>query len=48
MIPEDLRDNPLAVAFEGFAVAAKFEFTELTIEVRRKTFSRLWDARNIV
>ncbi len=33
MIPEDLRDNALAVAFDRFAVAAKFEFNELTIEV---------------
>jgi NADH-quinone oxidoreductase subunit C len=33
MIPEDLRDNPLAAAFEDLAVAAKFEFAELTVEV---------------
>jgi NADH-quinone oxidoreductase subunit C len=33
MIPEDLRDNPLAAAFDRLAVVAKFEFNELTIEV---------------
>ena len=33
MIPEDLRDNPLAAALEDLALAAKFEFAELTIEV---------------
>ncbi len=33
MIPEDLRDNPLAMAFDDLATTAKFEFGELTIEV---------------
>jgi NADH-quinone oxidoreductase subunit C len=33
MIPESLRDNPLAVAFEGVALTAIFAFAELTIEV---------------
>lgn len=33
MIPEELRDNPVASAFEPLAVVAKFEFNELTIEV---------------
>ena len=33
MIPEDLCDNPLAAAFDRLAVAAKFEFNELTVEV---------------
>lgn len=33
MIPESLRENPLAMAFDGVAAAAKVEFDELTIEV---------------
>ena len=33
MIPETLRENPLAAAFEDIATAARFEFGELTIEV---------------
>jgi NADH-quinone oxidoreductase subunit C len=33
MIPENLRDNPLASALEDVAAGAKFEFNELTIEV---------------
>ena len=33
MIPEGLRDNPLAMAFDGIAAAAAFAFAELTIEV---------------
>jgi NADH-quinone oxidoreductase subunit C len=33
MIPEGLRDNPLAMAFEPVATAAKFDFNELTVEV---------------
>jgi NADH-quinone oxidoreductase subunit C len=33
MIPESLRDNPLAMAFEGVAATATFAFSELTIEV---------------
>lgn len=33
MIPDNLRDNPLAMAFDPVAIAAKFEFSELTIEV---------------
>jgi NADH-quinone oxidoreductase subunit C len=33
MIPEDLRDNPVASALNDVAAAAKFEFNELTIEV---------------
>ena len=33
MIPESLRDNPLAMAFDGVAAAAKFEWNELTIQV---------------
>jgi NADH-quinone oxidoreductase subunit C len=33
MIPESLRDNPLASALDDVAVTAKFEFNELTVEV---------------
>jgi NADH-quinone oxidoreductase subunit C len=33
MIPETLRDNPLASALDDLATTAKFEFNELTIEV---------------
>jgi NADH-quinone oxidoreductase subunit C len=33
MLPDSLRDNPIAVAFEDIATAAKFDFAELTIEV---------------
>jgi NADH-quinone oxidoreductase subunit C len=33
MIPENLRDNPLAMAFDEVAITAKFERNELTIEV---------------
>jgi NADH-quinone oxidoreductase subunit C len=33
MIPQDLRNNPLAMAFDGVAATAKFEFDELTVEV---------------
>ena len=33
MIPESLRDNPLAMAFDPIATTAKFDFSELTIEV---------------
>ena len=33
MLPDSVRDNPVAVAFEDIAAAAKFEFAELTIEV---------------
>ena len=33
MIPESLRDNPLAMAFDPVATTAKFDFAELTIEV---------------
>jgi NADH-quinone oxidoreductase subunit C len=33
MIPETLRDNPLASALSDLAAAAKFEFNELTVEV---------------
>ena len=33
MIPESLRDNALASALNDFAITAKFEFDDLTIEV---------------
>jgi NADH-quinone oxidoreductase subunit C len=33
MIPEDLRTNPLASAFDDLATTAKFAFNELTVEV---------------
>src|SRR5579864_5746886 len=33
MIPEGLRENALAMAFDGMATTAKFEFAELTVEV---------------
>jgi NADH-quinone oxidoreductase subunit C len=33
MIPESLRDNPLASALDDVAVTAKFEFNELTVEI---------------
>jgi NADH-quinone oxidoreductase subunit C len=33
MIPENLRDNPLAVALDDLAASARFDFDELTIEV---------------
>lgn len=33
MIPESLRDNPLAMAFEEVATTAIFAFAELTVEV---------------
>jgi NADH-quinone oxidoreductase subunit C len=33
MIPESLRDNPLAMGFDSVAATAKFERDELTIEV---------------
>ena len=33
MIPETLRDNPVALALDDVAVTAKFEFDELTVEV---------------
>jgi NADH-quinone oxidoreductase subunit C len=33
MIPESLRDNPLAMAFDGVASTAVFAFNELTIEI---------------
>jgi NADH-quinone oxidoreductase subunit C len=33
MIPEGLRDNPIAAALSDIAATAKFEFNELTVEV---------------
>jgi NADH-quinone oxidoreductase subunit C len=33
MIPDTLRDNPLAAALDDLATSAKFAFNELTIEV---------------
>jgi NADH-quinone oxidoreductase subunit C len=33
MIPENVRDNPVASALDDVAVTAKFEFNELTVEV---------------
>jgi NADH-quinone oxidoreductase subunit C len=33
MIPEDLRTNPLAAAFDDLATTAKFAFNELTVEI---------------
>jgi NADH-quinone oxidoreductase subunit C len=33
MIPESLRDNPTAAAFDDVATTAKFELGELTIEI---------------
>jgi len=33
MIPESLRDNPVASALDNVAVTARFEFNELTVEV---------------
>lgn len=33
MIPEALRDNPLAAALSELAITAKFEFDDLTVEV---------------
>jgi NADH-quinone oxidoreductase subunit C len=33
MIPDSLRDNPLASALDDLAATAKFAFSELTIEV---------------
>jgi NADH-quinone oxidoreductase subunit C len=33
MIPESLRDNPLASVLDDVAVTAKFDFNELTVEV---------------
>jgi NADH-quinone oxidoreductase subunit C len=33
MIPETLRENSLAMAFDGLATTAKFDFSELTVEV---------------
>jgi len=33
MIPEGLRDNPIAAALSDVAATAKFEFNELTVEV---------------
>ena len=33
MIPDSLRDNPLAAAFDDVAATAKFEYNELTVEV---------------
>lgn len=33
MIPDSLRDNPLAAALDDLATTAKFEFNELTVEV---------------
>lgn len=33
MIPDSLRENPLAAALEDVATTAKFEFNELTVEI---------------
>jgi NADH-quinone oxidoreductase subunit C len=33
MIPENLRENPLAAALDDIAVSAKIEFNELTVEI---------------
>jgi NADH-quinone oxidoreductase subunit C len=33
MIPDSLRDNPLASALDDLAATAKFDFEELTVEV---------------
>jgi NADH-quinone oxidoreductase subunit C len=33
MIPDSLRDNPIAAALADVAVTAKFEFAELTVEI---------------
>ncbi len=33
MIPESLRDNPVAAALDDLATTAKFDFDELTIEI---------------
>jgi NADH-quinone oxidoreductase subunit C len=35
MIPDSLRDNPLASALDDLAATAKFDFEELTVEVDR-------------
>jgi NADH-quinone oxidoreductase subunit C len=34
MIPENLRGNPLAAALDDVAATARFEFDELTVEVK--------------
>lgn len=33
MIPENLRDNPIAAALDDLATTAKLEFNELTVEI---------------
>jgi NADH-quinone oxidoreductase subunit C len=33
MIPDSLRDNPLAAALDGLATTARVDFDELTIEI---------------
>jgi NADH-quinone oxidoreductase subunit C len=33
MIPDNLRENPVASALDDIAVTAKFEFNELTVEI---------------
>jgi len=38
MIPEDLKGNSTAAAFDDLAATAKFEFAELTIEVEPAKF----------
>jgi NADH-quinone oxidoreductase subunit C len=37
MLPESLRDNPIATALADLAMTAKFEFEELTVEVAPST-----------
>jgi NADH-quinone oxidoreductase subunit C len=35
MIPDSLRDNPIAAALDDLATTAKLEFQELTVEIAR-------------
>jgi NADH-quinone oxidoreductase subunit C len=47
MIPEELKENPLAAALDSLAVAAKLEFNELTVEISpANILEALWLAKH--
>src|ERR1039458_8857951 len=45
MLPEELRENPLAAALDGMATTGKFAFGELTIEIEP---ARILDALRLL
>jgi len=45
MLPEELRENPLAAALDGMATTGKFAFGELTVEIEP---ARILDALRLL